>query len=122
MSRLLSSVLLSAGIALSAAPLLAQDATAPAAKERAAQKSQRQRKPPERADREPLTELKSTLKITSGQSSSGTLSPTRCASRRAPATIASRKGCRAIKAPSPRDDRDPAAEQRQNSWPMRPSG
>ncbi len=68
MSRLLSSVLLSAGIALSAAPLLAQDAGAPAAKERAAQKSQRDAKglPSERIESR-LTELKSALKITSAQ-------------------------------------------------------
>jgi hypothetical protein len=65
MSKVLSSMLLSAGIALAAAPSLAQDAT-PAAKEpRAAQQSQRQARalPSERVESR-ITRLKSALKIT----------------------------------------------------------
>ena len=68
MSKLLSSMLLSAGIALATAPALAQDAT-PAAKEpRAAQPSQRQARalPSERVESR-ITELKSALKITPAQ-------------------------------------------------------
>lgn len=68
MSKLLSSMLLSAGIALAAAPSAAQDAT-PAAKEpRAAQPSQRQARalPSERVESR-ITELKSALKITPAQ-------------------------------------------------------
>jgi periplasmic protein CpxP/Spy len=68
MSKVLSSMLLSAGLALAAGPSLAQDAT-PAAKEpRAAQPSQRQARalPSERVESR-ITELKSALKITSAQ-------------------------------------------------------
>jgi hypothetical protein len=68
MSKTLSSMLLSAGIALAAGPALAQDAT-PAAKEpRAAQQSQGQPRalPSERVESR-ITELKSALKITAAQ-------------------------------------------------------
>jgi protein CpxP len=69
MTRLLSSMLLSAGLVLAAAPTLAQDASAPAAKEpKAQQKAPRQARalPSERVEAR-ITELKSALKITSAQ-------------------------------------------------------
>ena len=68
MTKVLSTMLLSAGIALAAAPAAAQDAT-PAAKEpRAAQPSQRQARalPSERVEAR-ITELKTALKITPAQ-------------------------------------------------------
>jgi hypothetical protein len=68
MNKLMASALLSAGLAVSAAPALSQE-KAPAAKEpRAAQQSQRHAKglPSERVESR-LTELKSALKITSAQ-------------------------------------------------------
>ena len=68
MSRLLSSVLLSAGLALAAAPVLAQEATPSAKDPKAAQKSQRQTRalPSERVEAR-ISELKSALKITPAQ-------------------------------------------------------
>jgi hypothetical protein len=68
MTRLLSSVLLSAGLALAAAPLAAQDAT-PAAKDpKATQKAQRQARalPSERVESR-IGELKSALNIAPAQ-------------------------------------------------------
>jgi protein CpxP len=68
MTRLLPSMLLSVGLALAAAPALAQDATPGAKDPKAAQKSQRQARalPSERVEAR-ITELKSALKITSAQ-------------------------------------------------------
>jgi len=68
MTRLLSSVLLSAGLALAAAPVLAQDATPGAKDPKAAQKAERQKRalPSERVEAR-ISELKSALKITSAQ-------------------------------------------------------
>jgi protein CpxP len=68
MNKLLISTLVAAGLAVSAVPVLSQEAS-PAAKEpRAAQKSQRQARalPSERVESR-ITELKSALKITAAQ-------------------------------------------------------
>ena len=69
MSRLLTSLLLSAGLAVAAAPSMAQDASAPAKKGPSAeQRTQRHAKgnPTERVEAR-LTELKTQLKITPAQ-------------------------------------------------------
>jgi hypothetical protein len=65
MTNLLKSILLTAGLAVAAAPSLAQDPTPPA-KDRAAQQRQAKGNPTERVEAR-LTELKSQLKITSAQ-------------------------------------------------------
>jgi protein CpxP len=66
MSNLLKSILLTAGLAVAAAPLLAQESTPPAKDRGAQQQRQAKGNPTERVEAR-LTELKSQLKITSAQ-------------------------------------------------------